>query len=127
MTTRRLLGLTGAMLGVMPIALVSAAAAFSATATSDRAWRGFWEARNPTDAERAAEAVLKTGPSFEQAAERLRQGRPYSADVPRGVVKLSRRSGGVEFPYIVEVPEGYDPTRRYQVRVHLHGGVARPE
>jgi hypothetical protein len=125
MTTRRLLVLIGAMLGVLPIAFASAA--FLTPATSERAWRGFWEAKNPKDAERAAEAVLKTGLTFEQAVARLKQGRPYSADVPRGVVKLSRRSRDVEFPYTVEVPESYDPTRRYQVRVHLHGGVARPE
>jgi hypothetical protein len=46
--------------------------------------------------------------------------------VPRGVVRRSHRLNGVEFPYTIEVPQAYDPARRYQVRVHLHGGVGRP-
>jgi predicted esterase len=35
--------------------------------------------------------------------------------------------GGRTFAYSVEVPEAYDPARRYQVRFQLHGGVGRPE
>ena len=35
--------------------------------------------------------------------------------------------GGRTFAYSVEVPQTYDPVRRYQVRFQLHGGVGRPE
>ena len=35
--------------------------------------------------------------------------------------------GGRTFAYSVEVPQTYDPARRYQVRFQLHGGVGRPE
>jgi len=107
--------------------LVSTVAVYTTADTSELAWRRFWEAKNPQEAERAVGAVLKTAPSFEQAATRLKQGRSYSTDVPKGVVRLSRRSGDVEFPYMLDVPASYDPTRKYQVRVQLHGGVARSE
>ena len=58
---------------------------------------------------------------------RLRQGRPYSTNVARGVVRLSRKAGDTTFAYILDVPQNYDPARKYQVRVQLHGGVARPD
>src|SRR5205823_11310681 len=56
-----------------------------------------------------------------------RQGRVYSRDVRRGVVQGSYRSEGGEYFYTLDVPESYDPARKYQVRVQLHGGVGRIE
>ena len=41
--------------------------------------------------------------------------------------KLARRTGTGDFPYTVDVPPTYDPAKRYQVRVQLHGGVMRPD
>jgi hypothetical protein len=46
--------------------------------------------------------------------------------VKRGAQKYLYEANGLEFYYTVEVPESYDPTRRYQVRIQLHGGVERP-
>jgi hypothetical protein len=43
--------------------------------------------------------------------------------VPRGLVRRQRTAGGLDYSYNLEVPENYDPARRYQVRVQLHGGV----
>ena len=43
----------------------------------------------------------------------------------KGVVKASYQAHGKEFFYAVNVPESYDPARRYQVRFQLHGGVSR--
>ena len=41
-----------------------------------------------------------------------------------GVVRMENRtSDGVEHFFAVTVPDGYDPARRYQVRIQLHGGV----
>lgn len=58
--------------------------------------------------------ALKTGPS-------------YSAEVSTGQLELTRTApDGTVFPYIVLVPEGYDPSRSYPVEFNLHGGVNRP-
>ena len=35
----------------------------------------------------------------------------------------NRTSDGIEHVFAVNVPDGYDPARRYQVRIQLHGGV----
>jgi hypothetical protein len=98
----------------------------AATPEVDAAFRQFWDAATVQQAATAADRVAASGVAFDEALRRLKRGRPYTARVPRGVVRLSHRLGETEFPYIVEVPQTYDPARRYQVRVHLHGGTGRP-
>ena len=91
----------------------------------DPLFKRFWDARNPQEAARAGAELVRAKAPFDAVFSRLKQGRMYSANVPRGVVHLSRRSGGVQYFYDVDVPRDYNPTRRYQVRVQLHGGVGR--
>lgn len=89
----------------------------------DASFQKFWAADSPAAATKAAEDVLKSGASFDDALRRLKQGRTYSAE-KEGVVQLSNRTAdGVEHNYAVTIPAGYDPARRYQVRFQLHGGV----
>lgn len=59
---------------------------------------------------------------FQEAWQRLRQGPAYSRGVPTGIVQHTRNES---FPYALEVPRDYDPSRAYPVRIHLHGGVMR--
>lgn len=99
----------------------------AASPAVDRAFAQFFAARDADAAAAAAAAVVHAGPSFDEALAALRQGRAYAADVPRGVVHQSHRMGGVEYPYTLDVPAAYDPARRYQVRIQLHGGVGRPD
>jgi hypothetical protein len=101
--------------------------AAAAPAAVDAAFARFWSARDLRSASAAAGAVVKSGVSFEDALARLRAGRTYSADVPRGVVRLTHTIDGTEFPYTIEVPQSYNPATKYQVRVQLHGGVGRPD
>jgi len=89
----------------------------------DGAFQIFWDARNPDEAAKAAQSVVSSGVSFDEALARLKRGRTYSAQVKRGVVRSSRRSTAGDFAYTFDIPEQYDPTRKYQVRVQLHGGV----
>jgi pimeloyl-ACP methyl ester carboxylesterase len=89
----------------------------------DAAFEKFWAADSPAAAEPAAEAVVKSGVTFDDAFRRLKQGRVYAAQKD-GVVQLSNRTAdGIEHFYAVTIPAGYDPARRYQVRFQLHGGV----
>jgi acetyl esterase/lipase len=65
--------------------------------------------------------------TFAAAYARLQQGMAYSADVPKGRLERTRTNrDGVEHPYVVMVPESYDPSRRYPVAFYLHGGIFRP-
>ena len=93
----------------------------------DDAFTAFWAAPTVLDATVAAAGVVRSGVSFDDARRRLAQGRSYSAEVPRGVVALSRNAFDDAFPYTLDVPATYDPARTYQVRVQLHGGVLRPD
>jgi hypothetical protein len=99
----------------------------SAQSPVDAAFSQFWAARNSQEEAAAGTAVVKSGARFDDALARLKRGRSYLTDVPRGVVRLSHRTAAVEFPYTLDVPQTYDPARKYQIRVQLHGGVGRPD
>ena len=107
-------------------ALALAALPLAGTAQSSRvdaAFERFWAAASPLEAAGRAEEVVASGVSFDEAVRHLRAGRRYQAQ-PSGLVPLTTKTAdGVEHHFTVTVPEGYDPSRRYQVRVQLHGGV----
>ena len=118
---------------IRPLLLASATAllavTFAASAASadiDAAFKSFWAARTPQDAAKVVPDLLRSGVTVDEALKRLKAGRPYSATVPKGVVKASYKAHGKEFFYAVNVPASYDPAQRYQVRFQLHGGVMRP-
>lgn len=102
------------------VALASLAAAPSAL---DTAFKKFWDAANPQEAAKAADALVNSGVNFDEAYARLKRGRTYAADAPHGVVRLHHHFALGDFWYSVDVPQNYDPARSYQVRVQLHGGV----
>jgi hypothetical protein len=93
----------------------------------DAAFAQFWAAADAQEAAKAIEAVVTSGVSFEAAMDRLKRGRTYSRQAPRGVVLLSHRTKTGEFWYGVDIPDTYDAARPYQVRVQLHGGVMMRE
>jgi len=94
-----------------------------ATSAVDTAFQKFWDARSPGDASRLIDGVIKSGVSYDEALRRLKQGRSYAAQKSGVVMTTNRTQDKVEHYYAVNVPAGYDPTRRYQVRFQLHGGV----
>jgi hypothetical protein len=94
---------------------------------ADAAFSSFFQARTAREVAAASDQIVASGIGFDQAFDRLRQGRVYQRDVPRGVVQGSYRSETGEYFYTLDVPESYDPSRKYQVRVQLHGGVGRLE
>ncbi len=117
-------------LGVVLAAAVVAAAAFPAARapeTTDAAFKRFFDARNPQDAARAIDDIVRSGVGFDDAFARLKRGRTYRSDAPRGVVQDKRRSILGDFSYTVDVPESYDAARAWPVRIMLHGGVMMRE
>ena len=93
----------------------------------DRAFQAFFSASDRNGAAGRIEAILKTNVSFDGALSRIRQGRAYPSNAPRGVqFGRTRTFDGRDHPYAFVVPESYDHTRPYQLRVYLHGGVGRP-
>lgn len=98
----------------------------SAQPVVEDAFGQFFDAKNLQEAASASAAVVRSGVSFDMAFARLKKGRTYAADAPRGVVRLSHTTPVGEFQYTLDVPQAYHPSKRYQVRVQLHGGVGRP-
>ena len=105
--------------------LLPSARAESGTET---AFQKFFAADSPSAAAHNAEEIEKAGVIFDEAWRRLKQGRTYTAQQSGVVLLKNRTEDGVEHSYAVNVPAGYDPARRYQVRFQLHGGVGgRPD
>jgi predicted esterase len=64
--------------------------------------------------------------SFDEAWQRLEKGRTYGPEkIGRFSIKYPAPDGE-QFENVVEVPAEYRPTRKWPVRVQLHGGVGRP-
>jgi hypothetical protein len=105
------------------IGVLLAAATVTQTPDIGAAFTAFWAADSPDQAARAAGDIAKTRVTFDEAYRRLKEGRAYGVR-QTGLVRLSNRTAdGVEHHFVLNVPTGYDPSRRYQVRFHLHGGV----
>jgi hypothetical protein len=109
------------------VASVFLLAPAAAQSRPDALFERFWDARDPAEAAAATEAIVNGNISFDEALERLKRGRAFAPDAPRGLVRSSHQLGGAAFAYTVQVPDTYDPARQYQVRFQLHGGVGRPE
>src|SRR5258708_1863997 len=68
-------------------------------------------------------AAQTTRETFDAVYQRLQRGTTYTAQ-PTGVVRMSHRlANGTEYHYTLNVPDTYDPSRKYQVRIQLHGGI----
>lgn len=77
--------------------------------------------------DQAAAAIVASGVDFEELFARLEKGCRLPPKAKGGKRLLSHKnSDGVRHRYLLLVPDDYDPTRRYPVRVLLHGGVSRP-
>jgi len=119
--------LASVLVAIVTVALSANQASGPAAAGDAAAFSTFFHARTAREAADASDQIVASGVGFDEAFARLRQGRVYSRDVRRGVVQGSYRSEGGEYFYTLDVPESYDPARKYQVRVQLHGGVGRIE
>ncbi|MCY4265343.1 MAG: hypothetical protein OXE78_10860 [Gammaproteobacteria bacterium] len=73
-------------------------------------------------------ALLSKTVDVQELYQLLKTGPVYRADVPLGRQLLSRIStDGTEFPFMVWIPESYDPNQSWAVDFVLHGGVSRPK
>jgi hypothetical protein len=98
-----------------------------ASAPVDAAFHAFWAAKSPREAAQKIEEIAASGVTFDAAWARLETGRPY-APQRSGVVLLTNKTRGIDHHFAVNVPAGYDPSKKYQVRLQLHGGTGgRPD
>lgn len=105
----------------MPAGLVG-----SGQSATDALFETFFAAENPAGAQAAADQLVAARVGFDAAYARLQQGRFYG-DEKRGEYSMRWKSkSGPFFNNVVDVPADYDPARKWQLRVQLHGGVGRP-
>jgi acetyl esterase/lipase len=123
-TRRRRLSLGAVLTAVVGLATL---APHAIAQELDSAVDAFWSAGSDAAISGAVETILALEPDIESLFPRIRAGAAYDADVPRGRRLLTRANAdGVEHRYVLYVPDDYDATRRYPVRVYLHGGISRP-
>jgi predicted esterase len=92
---------------------------------ADVLFEKFFAAESPADAGVVGEQIA-AAVDFDTAYTRLKKGRTY-LDEKRGEYSLRWRSKtGPFFNNVVDVPKDYDPSRKWPLRVQLHGGVGRP-
>jgi membrane-associated protease RseP (regulator of RpoE activity) len=89
----------------------------------DAAFQQFWAAASPQAAAGLVDGIVRAGATFDDAYRRLQRGRAYGAQKTGAVQLRNTTADGVEHFYALNVPDTYDPARRYQVRIQLHGGV----
>ena len=88
----------------------------------------FWQADSEAARMALSEQLLVSQPDPAALFELLKVGPLYSDKVPLGEHVLARtNSAGTEFPYMINIPQDYDPQRKWPVEFVLHGGVGRPK
>jgi predicted esterase len=108
---------------VAALAIVSWPSAAQDAGRIDDAFEKFLAADSPSEAEDRIDDIMDSDVDFTDAYQRLRQGRKYEGN-DAGIVRRSYRGDdGVEYYYDLDIPESYDPSRQYQARYQLHGGV----
>jgi hypothetical protein len=112
----------------MALAVVLLAPAARAQSGAEAAFQKFLAADSPEAAAHSIADIERAADTFDEAWRRLKTGRNYAAQQSGVVMLKNRTEDGVDHSYAVNVPTGYDPARRYQVRFQLHGGVGgRPD
>ncbi len=112
---------------VLPCLTFVHAFVFGLAVGEDDPLERFLEASSRSAAEALVADVLATEHDFETLLARLRAGRDYAADVPRGKHFQTRTIAGREHHVMLQVPVDYDPKRSYGIRFDLHGGMGQPE
>lgn len=109
----------------MPLA-IALLTVLLAVSDTERLWAEYHAAGDAAGRAAAWSQLLASNPSFEDVVQRLKQ-RNHDGTVPTGLLSDSRVDlDGRVFRYKYLVPESYDASTAYPVRVVLHGSTRRP-
>ncbi len=88
----------------------------------------FWTADSAKEQQSFGQRLIEESGNVSILYQWLKSGPEYAADVPKGYQENVRQSeDGTRFPYVLLIPDTYDPAKSYAVEFMLHGGVSRPE
>ena len=105
-------------------ALAAASHAVRAAGDADAAFKAFWNAPNADAAEKTVRGILDSGADFDAVWAKLKAGRAYAKE-KTGLIRMPTPVGGVTVENLIEIPAEYDPAKKWELRVQLHGGVGR--
>ena len=105
-------------------ALAASSHAVRAAGDVNAAFKAFWAAPNADAAEKTARGIIDSGADFDAVWTRLKAGRTY-ANEKTGLIRKSTSVGGVTLETLIEIPAEYDPAKKWELRMQLHGGVGR--
>jgi len=75
--------------------------------------------------EKVSKELFKQNIYFDTLFLYLKQGKLYSSDVQKGFLEHTfKNKYGVEHPNLIFIPYKYDPKKKYQVHLFLHGAVS---
>jgi dienelactone hydrolase len=106
-------------------AVLLSAYSLRAATNVDAAFKTFWDAATPAAAEKTVHAIVDSAVDFDDAWKRLKAGRQYAKE-KTGLIRVPVTVGGEQFETLIEIPDEYDSTKQWPLRVQLHGGVGRP-
>jgi hypothetical protein len=106
------------------IALTVYSQAVRAAGDVDAAFRAFWAAPDADAAEKTVRAIIDSGADFDAVWTKLKAGRTYAKE-KTGLIRKAASVGGVSVENLIEIPAEYDPAKKWELRVQLHGGVGR--
>jgi dienelactone hydrolase len=106
------------------LALTASSPAVRAAGDANAAFKAFWDAPNAVAAEKTVGGIIDSGADFDAVATRLKAGRPYAME-KTGLIRRPAPVGGVSMESLIEIPAEYDPAKKWELRVQLHGGVGR--
>ena len=88
-------------------------------------WKGVFSAGVGVAVSVAAASVAAQESDFDAAYAQFKEGPVYQAQAP-GIREMPTTVRGITLDGTLEVPDTYDPKRKWPLRVQLHGGVSRP-
>ena len=72
-----------------------------------------------------AKELIRRDIDFDHLYNQIKQGKQYREDVQKGFWEHNFISKiGIEHPNLVFIPYKYDPAKKYEVRINLHGAVS---
>jgi dienelactone hydrolase len=106
------------------LALAASSHAVRAAGDVNAAFKAFWDAPNADAAEKTARGIIDSGADFDAVWTRLKAGRTYAKE-KTGLIRKSTSVGGMTLETLIEIPAEYDPAKKWELRMQLHGGVGR--
>ncbi len=95
--------------------------------TDEEVFQMYWTSKDQNVRKSLEPKIQGLGFSFDSLYSKLKNGRKYSDNVPKGKLIRTHKIQGKNHHYMIFVPSNYNPKYRYPILWDLHGGMGQPE